>query len=134
MPQELIFQWPAFKDVVALAPKETSTPPPVGKMRVQPFCAFSVYGLIPLAWFNSETFRQDIANKFGGASHPRQLVFNVTPVVREIIRRDSKTNLVIETRYSQPEIPIWTSLGGWSAASANQSFNNPGFETLFIQL
>lgn len=136
MSQETRFQWPAFQDVLKYCPtNEASMPPPGVRLKSSSERNFTNRGQIPLGWFKNQEFLEMIDEQFGKTSEAEpmiQLVFNTISIVRPIIiERDGK---VIEEKASQPEIPIWTSLGGWSAARADQSFKGPGWSTKFIQL
>lgn len=136
MPQETHFQWPAFMDVVKQCPpNENSVPPPGVRLKQSPERNFTQKGQIPLGWFRNEAFRKTIEEQFGVLSSSDlriQLVFNTTPISRHIIIKSG--DKVVDERFSKPEIPIWTSLGGWSATPEAQSFKGPGWTTKFIQL
>lgn len=135
--QELGFQFPAFKDVIRLTPKEEDYAPvfPV-KIRTATIRNFKPETKIPLGWFKHEEYREQLvklATATVSKELPIQLVFNTTPVTRHIQLFNDK-QVLIEERFSQPEIPIWTSLGGWFASRADESFTGPGWKYIFVRL
>ena len=136
MPQEHQFQWPAFQDIVKLCPPEEATIPPPGiRLKSSPERNFTIRGRIPLGWFRNEAFRRSVEEQFGNLAPTDlriQLVFNTTPMIRVI--KHEKDGKVYDERQSNPEIIIWTSLGGWCATREDQSFKGPGWTTKFIQL
>lgn len=131
--QEFVFQFPAFRDILALTPKnELGGPVLEASIKVgTAITSFVERRKIPLGWLAHEAFRTKIETEFGQKSFPAeiiQLVLNTTPVTR--VCNAGKA----DERLAAPEIVIWTSLGGWFATRANQKFINPGVTTKFLQL
>lgn len=135
MSQETLFQWPAFVDLLKNSSDAWgSIVPPEVSLKSSDDRNFPKEGRIPLGWFKTPEFRTLVEQQFGNipSDKPIQLVFNVEPLVRFI--RFEKDGKVIEERESKPEIPIWTSLGGWYTARHEETFNGPSWNTKFIQL